>query len=124
AFNFAVLPRVHGEEPYWEMKRRAIESQQIASAPHYQPIAIPKNSPTGFITAFFATITGFALIWHIWWLVAVGLFAAYATFVWFAWRDVDEDVIAADEVARIDGERRRVHEERLRQYLLAHGEAR
>src|SRR5262249_29661505 len=23
AFNFAVLPKVHGEEPYWEMKRRA-----------------------------------------------------------------------------------------------------
>ena len=34
---------------------------------------MPRNSPTGFITAFFATITGFALIWHIWWLVALGL---------------------------------------------------
>ena len=37
----------------------------------YEPIEVPRNSPTGFITAFFATITGFALIWHIWWLVAV-----------------------------------------------------
>ena len=27
------------------------------------------TAPTGFICAFFATIIGFALIWHIWWLV-------------------------------------------------------
>jgi cytochrome o ubiquinol oxidase subunit 1 len=119
AFNFAVLPRVHDGEPYWDMKRRAIETQQLPAEPHYEPIEMPRNSPTGFITAFFATITGFALIWNIWWLVAVGLFAAYATFVWFAWRDIEEYVIPAQEVARIDRERRRVHDERLQRYLHA-----
>jgi cytochrome o ubiquinol oxidase subunit 1 len=119
AFNFAVLPQVQGEEPYWDMKRRAIESQQLPADPHYEPIEMPRNSPTGFITAFFATMTGFALIWQIWWLVAVGLFAAYATFVWFAWRDIDEYVIPAQEVAHIDGERRRLHQERLQRYLEA-----
>jgi cytochrome o ubiquinol oxidase subunit 1 len=45
---------------------------------------------------------GFALIWHIWWLVAVGVIGAFATFVVFAWRDHDEDTIPADEVARVD----------------------
>jgi cytochrome o ubiquinol oxidase subunit 1 len=45
---------------------------------------------------------GFALIWHIWWLVALAAVGAYATFVVFAWRDRDEDVIPAAEVARID----------------------
>ncbi len=118
-FNFAVLPRVHDGEPYWDMKRRAIETQQLPAEPHYEPIEMPRSSPTGFITAFFATITGFALIWQIWWLVAVGLFAAYATFVWFAWRDVEEYVIPAQEVARIDRERRRVHDERLQRYFRA-----
>jgi cytochrome o ubiquinol oxidase subunit 1 len=101
------------------MKRRAIETQQLPAEPHYEPIEMPRNSPTGFLTAFFATMTGFALIWQIWWLVAVGLFAAYAIFVWFAWRDVDEYVIPAQEVARIDRERRRVHDERLQRYLHA-----
>ena len=33
---------------------------------------MPVNSPIGFVTAFFATITGFALIWQIWWLVVAG----------------------------------------------------
>ena len=106
AFNFAVLPQVHDEEPYWEIKQRAIATQQLSAEPDYKPIELPRNSPTGFITAFFATITGFALIWHIWWLMGLGLVAAYAVFVAFAWRDRHEYVIPAAEVARLDRERR------------------
>ncbi len=45
---------------------------------------------------------GVALIWHIWWMVALGAVGAFATFVVFAWRDRDEYVIPAAEVARID----------------------
>jgi len=116
AFNFAVLPNVRGEEPYWEIKRRAIETQQLAAEPDYQPIEMPRNSPTGFITAFFATITGFALIWHIWWMVGLGIAAAYVVFVVFAWRDVEEYVIPAEEVARIDRARRKAREA----WLAAH----
>jgi cytochrome o ubiquinol oxidase subunit 1 len=63
---------------------------------------MPRNSPTGFVCAFFATVMGFALIWHIWWMVAAGFIGAVATFVVFAWRDHDEYVIPAAEVARID----------------------
>jgi cytochrome o ubiquinol oxidase subunit 1 len=119
AFNFAVLPNVRGEEPYWEIKQRAIETQQMSAEPKYEPIEMPRNSPTGFITAFFATITGFALIWHIWWMVGLGLVAAYAVFVWFAWRDVTEYVIPADEVARIDRARRQAREQWLAQHARA-----
>ncbi|MBN8929771.1 MAG: cytochrome o ubiquinol oxidase subunit I [Rhodospirillales bacterium] len=114
AFNFAVLPDVRGEEPYWEIKRRAIETQQLAAEPEYEAIEMPRNSPTGFITAFFSTLTGFALIWHIWWLVGVGLVAAYCVFVWFAWRDQEEYEIPAEEVAASDRARRRAREAWLR----------
>jgi cytochrome o ubiquinol oxidase subunit 1 len=105
-FNFAILPNVQGEEPYWEIKRRAIETQHLAPEPEYEDIELPRNSPTGVITAFFATMTGFAAIWHIWWMVVLGIVAAYVVFVWFAWRDVEEYVIPAAEVARLDRERR------------------
>ena len=117
-FNFAVLPHVGGEEPYWEMKRRAIESQQISDEPQYEAIEMPRNNPTGFVTAFFATVTGFGLIWHIWWLVGVGLVAAYAVFVWFAWRDVAEYEIPAQEVARIDRANRQIRARWLTQHPL------
>jgi cytochrome o ubiquinol oxidase subunit 1 len=106
AFNFAVLPNVRGAEPYWEIKRRAIESQHLATEPEYADIEMPRNSPTGFITAIFCTMTGFALIWHIWWMMGLGIAAAYVVFVWFAWRDIAEYRIPAAEVARVDRARR------------------
>jgi cytochrome o ubiquinol oxidase subunit I len=31
------------------------------------------------VTAFFAVVTGFALIWHIWWMAGVGLLGAAVT---------------------------------------------
>ena len=33
-----------------------------------KPMEMPRNSPIGFVIAFFASVTGFALIWHIWWM--------------------------------------------------------
>jgi len=101
-FNFAVMPNVKGEEPYWGIKSKAREAMRLSPEPAYEPIEVPRNSPTGFITAFFAVVVGFALIWHIWWMVILGLIGAYATFVVFAWRDVAEQIIPREEVARID----------------------
>jgi cytochrome o ubiquinol oxidase subunit 1 len=102
AFNFAVLPRVEGTEAYWSMKQRARQRAGLGEEPRYTDIEMPRNSPTGFICAFFATLMGFALIWHIWWMVALAAAGAYATFVVFAWRDRVEYVIPAETVARID----------------------
>ena len=102
AYNFAVLPYAESAEAYWTTKMHARETRQLPAEPEYQPIEMPRNTPTGFITAFFAVITGFSLIWHIWWLVILGLLGAYATFVVFAWRDISETQIPAEEVARLD----------------------
>ena len=81
--------------------------------PDYKPIEMPRNSPTGFICAFFATFAGFGMIWQIWWLVIVSLIGAFATFVVFAWRDRTEYEIPAEEVARIDRANRRARGEAL-----------
>jgi cytochrome o ubiquinol oxidase subunit I len=106
AFNFAVLPEVSGEDAHWTYKQRPVEQNRPDEAPEYRDIEIPRNSATGFVCAFFATLMGFALIWHIWWMVVAGAIGAFATFVVFAWRDHDEDVIPAQEVARIDASNR------------------
>jgi cytochrome o ubiquinol oxidase subunit I len=100
-FNFAVTPEVEGPDAYWEMKRRA-KRDGANEEPKYRDIEMPRNSPTGVVCAFFATVMGFALIWHIWWMVLLGGIGAFATFVVFAWRDHDEYVIPATDVARID----------------------
>ncbi|GGF25583.1 cytochrome ubiquinol oxidase subunit I [Aliidongia dinghuensis] len=100
SWNFAMMPLVDREDAYWYLKRRAEAEQAPAEATHkYEPIEMPVNTSTGFITAFFAVVTGFALIWHIWWMVGLGLFGAFVTTLVFAWRDVHELEIPAEEVA-------------------------
>jgi cytochrome o ubiquinol oxidase subunit 1 len=106
SYNFAVLPDVTHEEAYWSIKEGAREKKRLSERPKYEPIEMPRNSPTGFITAFFTTVLGFAAVWHIWWLVILGVLGAWATFTVFAWRDHHEFEIPADELERLDRERR------------------
>jgi cytochrome o ubiquinol oxidase subunit I len=102
-WNYAVLPRVEGVDAFWIQKRRARLGQPAsAGPPGYEPIEMPKNSPTGFIIAFFAVVTGFALIWHIWWMAIIGAIGAFVTLLFFAFRETEEIEISAAEVARAD----------------------
>ena len=48
-------------------------------------------------------------------MMGVGLVGAYATFVVFAWKDVHEEEISAETVARIARENRRNRAEALQQ---------
>jgi cytochrome o ubiquinol oxidase subunit I len=65
---------------------------------------MPRNSSTGFINAFFAVITGFALIWHIWWMVVLGVFGAFVTVLFFTFRAKEEVEISAEQLAQFDRE--------------------
>jgi cytochrome o ubiquinol oxidase subunit 1 len=118
-FNFAIPPDVSGEDAYWSMKMHAVRQDLEKSEPDYRDVEMPRNSPTGFVCAFFATIMGFALIWHIWWMVIAGGIGAFATFIAFAWRDHDEYVIPAADVGRID----RVNREARRELVSLAGRA-
>jgi cytochrome o ubiquinol oxidase subunit 1 len=112
-FNFAVLPDVHGEEAYWTRKQTALREERLIEEPEYEPIEMPLNTPVGVLCAFFASVTGFAVIWYIWWLAILGLIGSFAAMVWYAWRDEHEHVIPADEVASLERERRRIRSDLL-----------
>src|SRR6266446_2847629 len=103
ACNFASLPYVTEKDAFWNTKQRvrAKQSQPVKWG-KYTPIEAPKNSATGFINAAFAVVIGFAMIWHIWWLAAVGILGALLTILAFAFRDREEIEIPADEIARFD----------------------
>jgi cytochrome o ubiquinol oxidase subunit I len=110
-FNFAAMPDVTGEEAYWSLKQRALAQATMSPLPKYAAIEMPRNSLTGFVTAFFAVVTGFAMIWHIFWLAAIGVAGAFATFVVFAWRDKVEYELPAAELQAIDARRREARED-------------
>jgi cytochrome o ubiquinol oxidase subunit I len=98
AYNFAVLPRVETIDAFWEMKRRGVAVVE----PAYEAIEMPRNSPIGFIIAFFAVIAGFSAIWHIWWLVILGLLAIAVTMMAFGWSENREREVSANEMARME----------------------
>jgi cytochrome o ubiquinol oxidase subunit 1 len=103
AWNFAVLPEVSASDAYWSSKQqtRGMPDQSTPARP-YQPIEVPKNSTIGFVTAFFASVIGFALIWHIWWLAVLGLLGVFLTLLVFAFRDEEEIEISAEQIARFE----------------------
>jgi cytochrome o ubiquinol oxidase subunit I len=101
AWNFAALPRVNATDAFWSSKKSTV-AKRGASADElqYEPIEMPMNSATGFVTAFFAVVTGFALIWHIWWMAGLGVFGAFLTMLAFAFRDREEVEIPASRIAQ------------------------
>jgi cytochrome o ubiquinol oxidase subunit 1 len=106
AWNFAILPRVAERDGYWKAKQRTQAMQdQARPAREYAPIEMPRNSAIGFVNAFFAVVTGFALIWHIWWMAGVGLLGAFVTLLAFAFRNKEEVEIPAAQVAQLDRSR-------------------
>jgi cytochrome o ubiquinol oxidase subunit I len=100
-YNFAVLPRVETIDAFWHDKRTG----RSPAAPAYEPFEMPHNSPAGFITAFFATIMGFSLIWHIWWLAILGFLAAAIVVLIAGWSIEREQEISAAEVAQMERDR-------------------
>jgi cytochrome o ubiquinol oxidase subunit 1 len=70
--------------------------------PAYTAIEMPRNSPTGFVTAFFATVLGFSLIWHIWWLAILSFVAAIIVALVAGWSIEREHEISAADVAQME----------------------
>jgi cytochrome o ubiquinol oxidase subunit I len=103
AWNFAVLPQVTDIDAFWKKKERErTQEAQPTKVRKFEAIEMPKNSATGFITAFFSVITGFALIWHIWWMVGAGAIGIFLTMLAFAFRSVEEVKFPAEQVARFE----------------------
>jgi cytochrome o ubiquinol oxidase subunit I len=103
AWNYAVPPHVAARDTFWVRKQLAHTGKALsAEPPHYDPIEMPRNSATGFVTAFFAVVTGFALIWHIWWMATLGMLGAFVTLLVFAFREKEEIGISAERIAQFD----------------------
>jgi cytochrome o ubiquinol oxidase subunit I len=77
AYNFARVPVVHERDDFWEKKRRGDPPDRSP----LEAIEMPSNTGAGFIIGMLCGLLGFALIWHIWWLVAAAAAAVLATVV-------------------------------------------
>ncbi len=99
AYNFAVLPTVETIDAFWHTKRTG---RRLPAEPTYEAIEMPRNSPAGFITAFFAVIMGFSLIWQIWWLAILGFLAVAIVVLIAGWKTDREHEVSAAELAQME----------------------
>ena len=66
---------------------------------------MPKNTGAGAILAAMSLVLGFALIWHIWWLVAVSFIALIGTAIAHTFNYNRDYHIPASEVVATEDER-------------------
>jgi cytochrome o ubiquinol oxidase subunit I len=101
-WNFSLLPQVDRADAFWAMKQQRGTAQDRSVQRTYQSIEIPRNSPTGFLLAFFAVLLGFSLIWHIWWGAGLGLLGAIVVCLIQAWRTNGEIEVPAEKLAALE----------------------
>ncbi|MEW5250704.1 cytochrome o ubiquinol oxidase subunit I [Microbulbifer discodermiae] len=98
-YNFARLPKVHDIDAFTEMKEQGTAYQKLR---RYTPIHMPKNTPSGLLIGGAATLFGFAAIWHIGWLAAVGLAGVVVFLLLRAYNDDVDYYVQPDEVERLE----------------------
>lgn len=101
-YNYAVTPVVTERDAFWDAKYSKKKSKVMITKPHYVDIELPKNSGLGLLIATFAFVVGFAVIWHIIWLIAVGLLGVIACVLIRISEDETEYTVTAAELAKLD----------------------
>ncbi|MDN3525990.1 cytochrome o ubiquinol oxidase subunit I [Halomonas sabkhae] len=102
-YNFAHEPEVSDIDDFWD-KKQANGGTPPRSKPPYQDIHMPKDTWEGPVIGLLATVFGFALVWHIWWLAIVGGIATFAVFMARVFREDVDYYVPAAEVERIERE--------------------
>ncbi|WP_133010702.1 cytochrome o ubiquinol oxidase subunit I [Marinomonas flavescens] len=100
-YNFAETPVVSDIDAFTDMKEKG---EAYVRKDSYAPIHMPKNTSSGIAIAGCITVMGFALIWHIWWLAALGLFGAFVSLIVRVYTTDVDYYVQPDEVARIENE--------------------
>jgi cytochrome o ubiquinol oxidase subunit 1 len=99
AYNFAHLPHVERRDAFYEDKRKYAP---YARPPHYADIEMPKNSAVAPILGIVSAVTGFALVWYMWWLAILGAVAIVATVIARSFVRDTERVIPARTVEHVE----------------------
>jgi cytochrome o ubiquinol oxidase subunit 1 len=100
-YNFAVTPLVHGRDE-WAWRHELGLTSLVPE--RYTDIHMPKNTVVPVIIGGLSFIIGFAMVWRIWWLAALGLLAIIAAVIIRSFnRDIDY-VIPAAEIERMERE--------------------
>ncbi len=111
-YNFAKIPKGDEIDAFWYQKQRgeAGVEAKLAEQEEYAPIHMPKNTATGMVISGFALIFGFAMIWYMWWLAAVGFIGIVVTAIVHSFNEDRDYYVSVEEIKAIEN----AHKEQLR----------
>jgi cytochrome o ubiquinol oxidase subunit 1 len=104
AYNFAFTPVIRDNDAWYDMKANQYARPQQG----FIPIHMPANTGAGFVIAALSAVCGFALIWHMWPLAALGFIAMLAAIIVHTFNYQRDFHIPAEDVVRIEGDRTRL----------------
>lgn len=101
-YNFAIEPAVTTRDAFWHMK----QTKHAYQLRDFKPFHLPKNTSLGLFIAFAGFLMSFAIIWHIWWLLIVGLVLLVALIIIRSSQteteyEVTKDMVQADLSRRL-----------------------
>jgi cytochrome o ubiquinol oxidase subunit I len=99
-WNFGRQPVAEQVDAYWHLKYTPAAPDRPQGS--LGDLYIPRNTPVGVFLGFCAVIVGFALIWRISWLAAIGLLGALIVVLRQAWSTDRETRVPAEQVAAIE----------------------
>ncbi len=99
-YNFAAIPRVHGIDPVWAMKKAGAGDLKSR---HFHDIVMPENTGAGVFLGALSFIFGFAMIWHIWWLAILSAAAMCVPLLARTFNTHTDHCIPASKIENIEG---------------------
>jgi cytochrome o ubiquinol oxidase subunit 1 len=92
-YNFATIPQVTSRDQFWVDKKTGVSHRQ-----EYEDIQVPHNTAAGIYIAGFAFLIGFGLIWHVFWLAAIGLIGVVLLIIIRTMNENPDEIISAAAV--------------------------
>lgn len=96
-YNFYQLPQVQDRDEFAAAK---IAGRAYQVTGEYEDIEMPKNTPLGFMLCVLSGVWMFALVWWIWWLVALTTAGIILSVIFWSFGIHNERTITADEVRK------------------------
>ncbi|WP_041070097.1 cytochrome o ubiquinol oxidase subunit I [Candidatus Ishikawella capsulata] len=100
-YNFAVIPYIYERDAFWDIKEKGIFYK---NALQYETIHMPKNSIAGILISTFATIFGFSMIWHIWWMSICSFLSGIFTWIIKSFDDDLDYYIPIEEIQNVENQ--------------------
>lgn len=100
-YNFAIEPQVKDRDAFWVMKQQGLKKMKGV----YKEIHMPSNTSMGFWIGVCSFVFGFAVIWHMLWLIALSSIALLACVIIRLFEKNTEYTVSAQEIRAIEEKR-------------------